>query len=372
MKKRLHVISFDNLYPPKYGGIIDVYYKIKTLSALDIVIYLHIFGNQVAEEELELKKYCKEIYYYPRNNTFLSLFSFIPFRVKSRVSKQLVKNITKTKAPILYEGLHTTHSLAFSNFKNTFVRAHNVEHTYFYGLAKSEQNIFRKLFYFIEGKKLERFEKKLEKTTTIFTISKEEQTYFSAKFKEKAVYIPAFHDATFLESKNSKGNYILWHGDLRVSDNVKSVLFLIEVYKDSNYHFKIASSTMHSSIKKKITNIHSIEFIDLKRGEVDLFTLINEAHINVLYTFQNTGIKLKLLNALYKGKFVLGNSLLIKNTGLESVCEEANNKSEFLKQTKSLFNQEFTVKDLQKRKKVVAPFSPELNAEKIKKIIFPH
>ncbi len=370
MKKRLHVISFDNPYPPKYGGIIDVYYKIKALSELEIGVYLHVFGEQNIEEEKELSKYCEAVFYYPRNNVFLSLFSIIPFRVKNRASKLLEENLIKIKAPVLYEGLHSTHSLLSNDLKEAYVRAHNVEHTYFYGLAKSERNLVKKLFYLIEGKKLERFEKQLKKATTIFTISKIEQKYFQHQFKEKAIYVPAFHDATFLMHKKTRGSYVLWHGDLRVPDNIKAVLFLIEVYKDSKFNFKIASSTINTAINKRISKINSIEFIDLNE-KVDLFQLINEAHVNVLYTFQATGIKLKLLNALYKGKFVLGNNLLIENTGLETICEIANNKSIFLKQTENLFNKEFTKAITEKRKEVLKPFSPKLNAKKIKEIIFP-
>ncbi len=371
MKKRLHVICFDNPYPPKYGGIIDVYYKIKALSELEVGVYLHVFGKQNIEEEKELSKYCETVFYYPRNNVFLSLFSLIPFRVKSRSSKLLEENLIKIKAPILYEGLHTTYSLFSNNLKNNYVRTHNVEHAYFYGLAKSERNLVKKIFYLIEGKKLERFEKQLEKATTIFTISKIEQQYFQHQFKEKAIYVPAFHDATFLMHKETRGSYILWHGDLRVPDNIKSVLFLIEVYKDSKFNFKIASSTINTAINKKISKINSIEFIDLNK-KVNLFQLINEAHINVLYTFQATGIKLKLLNALYKGKFVLGNDLLIENTGLKTICEIANTESEFLKQTEDLFKKEFTTAIVEKRKEVLNFFSPELSAKKIKETIFPH
>ena len=29
--KEVHIVSFDVPYPPNYGGVIDVFYKIKTL-----------------------------------------------------------------------------------------------------------------------------------------------------------------------------------------------------------------------------------------------------------------------------------------------------------------------------------------------------
>ena len=41
--KHLHIISFDIPYPPDYGGVVDVFYKIKALSLLGIKIHLHCF-----------------------------------------------------------------------------------------------------------------------------------------------------------------------------------------------------------------------------------------------------------------------------------------------------------------------------------------
>ncbi|MCX6283192.1 MAG: mannosyltransferase, partial [Bacteroidetes bacterium] len=43
MEQHLHIVSFDIPYPPDYGGVIDVYYKIKTLSEAGVKIHLHCF-----------------------------------------------------------------------------------------------------------------------------------------------------------------------------------------------------------------------------------------------------------------------------------------------------------------------------------------
>ncbi len=41
MDLHLHIIAFDIPFPPDYGGVIDVYYKIKTLSEAGVRIHLH-------------------------------------------------------------------------------------------------------------------------------------------------------------------------------------------------------------------------------------------------------------------------------------------------------------------------------------------
>ena len=40
---KINIVSFDIPYPPDYGGVIDIYYKIKALNSVGIKIYLHCF-----------------------------------------------------------------------------------------------------------------------------------------------------------------------------------------------------------------------------------------------------------------------------------------------------------------------------------------
>ena len=59
--KKINIISFNVPLPANYGGVIDVFYKIKTLTDLGFDIILHCFqyGRPVAPE---LEKYCKEVH----------------------------------------------------------------------------------------------------------------------------------------------------------------------------------------------------------------------------------------------------------------------------------------------------------------------
>jgi hypothetical protein len=138
----IHIISFDIPYPANYGGAIDVFYKIKSLSNLGVKIILHCFEYNKERQE-ELDKYCEKVYYYTRNNLFYSLLSYIPFIVKTRANNELIINLKRDSYPILFEGLHTTFPLLKNVFLNrkVFIRMHNKEGDYYKGLAKSEKNI---------------------------------------------------------------------------------------------------------------------------------------------------------------------------------------------------------------------------------------
>lgn len=366
----LHIVSFDVPYPPIYGGVIDVFYKIKTLEKLGVSIYLHTFlyGK---EKQPELEKYCKKIYYYKRENHFLSLLSRKPYIVKSRTNKQLVKNLSSHKFPIIFEGLHTTSPLLKHNFngQKTYIRTHNIEHLYFDGLSKSSTNFLNKIYFKSEAIKLKKYENVLNKVNGIFTISPEEQLYFSEKYNPPTFYVPVFHENKVVSDLSPSIKQVLYHGDLRISDNTKAALFLINTFKNTDIHLIISSGTENKKVLTALSNYKNCNFISIKNQE-KLKELLRESHINVLPTFQKTGIKLKLINTLYKGKFIIANKEMVEDTGLETLCKIANSESEFLIKTNELLNTEFTETNRKDRIKKLLSFNPKKSAEKIVNIIF--
>lgn len=370
VKKSLHIVSFDIPYPPVYGGIIDVFYKIKALHELGISIHLHTYIYR-KEEQPELEKYCEKVHYYKRSDDFLSLFSSKPFIVKSRSNKELVKNLLTHRFPILFEGLHTTNPLSTHKFNDqkTYIRTHNIEHLYFDGLSKSSTNIPNKIYFKSEAIKLKNYEKILNKVNGIFTISPEEHSYFSNHYKPLSTYIPVFHENENINRLSTSIKQVLYHGDIRISDNTKAAIFLINIYKNTDIQLIISSGTKNKKVNSVIENYSNCNFIHLDNQD-KLLKLLKESHINVLPTFQKTGIKLKLINALYKGKFIIANNEMVEDTGLEKLCEIANNKSEFLEKTQKLFDTEFTEKDRIERSEKMIDFNTKKSAEKLVKIIF--
>jgi hypothetical protein len=330
-------------------------------------LHTYLFNDKTEQPELE--KYCEKIFYYKRKNAFLSLFSKLPFRVQSRSCNKLIENLKNLQFPIIFEGLHTTYPLKKYNFKNTYIRAHNIEHNYFLGLSKSEKNIFKKVFFLLESIKLKKFENILEKASGIFSISPFEQAYFTKKYGAKTVYIPVFHDTKNTTHTEEKGDLIVYHGDLRIADNVRAALFLIDVYKNTSFQFVVASSCKNKTVLKQIKKYDNLNFKDIPTQE-SLEQLFKKAQINTLFTFQKTGIKLKLLNTLHQGKHIISNTQMIEDTGLESLCELANTKKDILEKTSKLLEQKFSKTHVIARKEKLLDFNTIENAKKIVAIIF--
>jgi hypothetical protein len=102
-----------------------------------------------------------------------------------------------------------------------------------------------------------------------------------------------------------------------------------------------------------------------------LYDLIKNAQINFLVTFQNTGIKLKLLNVLHRGRFCLVNSPMVEQTGLDTLCIVENDTHKQLELVEELMLKTFTAEDIAARKAQLADsFSNHENILKMARAIW--
>jgi hypothetical protein len=370
MKKKLHLISFDVPYPPDYGGVIDVFYKIKSLAEADIDIILHCF-RYGREKSAELENICYQVHYYERKKGVFYLFSNYPYIVVTRCSKKLFQNLQDEIAPVLFEGLHTCGYMdhPLMGAYNKIVRAHNIEHDYYHYLELEEQNSLRRWYYKQESVKLRWFEKKLKHASNILAISPGDTTYFKDKY-QLGTYIPAFHPFDKVKAKRGMGDYILFHGNLSVNENLKGINYLLEhIFTEITLPFIIAGKNPPDWLIKKISSIPHVSLIANPDTEV-MEHLIQNAQINLIPTFQPTGLKLKLLASLFLGRHCLTNSPMVDNTGLEGLCHVADKPSDMLKLIQQKFEEKITKEEIGHRKEILeTQFSNKNNASKIYAII---
>ena len=81
--------------------------------------------------------------------------------------------------------------------------------------------------------------------------------------------------------------------------------------------------------------------------------LITGAAVNILTTFQATGIKLKLLGTLYKGGYCIVNDKMIESTGLDALCTIANSAEEMRNAIIQLSNKKINTAEIGERRKVL-------------------
>ena len=110
MNKTLHVVALNIPWPANYGGVIDIYYKVKALHECGVKIILHCFEYE-RPHAAELEAICEEVHYYRRRTGWQTNISLLPYNVYSRKDERLLRNLRKDDYPILFEGLHTCYYL---------------------------------------------------------------------------------------------------------------------------------------------------------------------------------------------------------------------------------------------------------------------
>ncbi len=345
----IHIVSFAIPYPADYGGVIDVFYKIKALYELGAKINLHCFQYDRVESE-ELKKYCKSVQYYARPKKFKYFFSIVPFIVLTRSNKDLLDKLKQDDHPILFEGLHTTFHLKKLNLRNRSIaiRMHNIEHDYYSNLAKKEKSFFQKIFFKSEALKLKKYERVLRSDIKIAGITKKDCAHFK-NYNENVFLIEAFHSNNQVEILRGKGEYILFHGNLSVHENIEAAKFIIQrVCPYVKFRFIIAGKNPDPKLFE-LSKIHSNVEIISNPTDFKMKELIQKAQINLLITFQETGIKLKLINALYAGRHCIANSMMVSGSGLESLCHLVDSKEKIISKINELISKDFKLEEINKR-----------------------
>jgi hypothetical protein len=352
---RIHIVAFDVPFPANYGGVMDVFYKLESLHQLGLKIILHCF-EYGRGEQVVLEKYCEKVYYYKRKMGLFQHFSKIPFIVKSRASKSLLENLLKDEAPILFEGLHTCYWLDHPTLSHRFkiYRESNIEHAYYFKLSKAEPKFLKKLFYYIEALKLETYEKVLKSANKMLLVSQSDYAYFAKKFgTDKAVYLPSFHPNTSITCKEGSGSYALYHGNLSVPENNLAAIFLVKkVFAHLSIPFKIAGMNPSKDLQDLCKKHQHIELIANPNNAI-MNQLIEDAHVNCLYTHQATGLKLKLINVLFRGRFCLTNTDMLEGSNLEDLCEIADNQITYAEKVKQLFTRSFELSEVVRRKDIL-------------------
>lgn len=351
----LHIIAFDVPYPANYGGVIDVFYKIRALHQAGVSIHLHCFEEQRGRAA-ELDALCTEVIYYPRASGIRPNLSILPYIVETRRSDQLIHNLLKDNHPILFEGLHTCFLLNDIRIKSRvkIYRESNIEHHYYYHLFRAEKNLLKRAFFLIESLKLKRFQEQLQHANIMLTVSEKDTLYLQRHFPGKqVVYLPSFHREDAVNSLPGLGTYALYHGKLSVPENSRAAEFLIQnVWNDEMPELVIAGLNPPAHLTRLVAERSNIRLVG-NPSEDEMFDLIQHAHVNIMVTFQATGLKLKLLNALFLGRFALVNPEMVAGTTLAGLCSLAIKPAEFREAIDALFNAPFTASMIRERENVL-------------------
>ncbi len=367
MGKRLHIVSFNVPFPADYGGVIDVYYRLKALHKLGVETHLHTFtyGRPAAPE---LDALCSSVTYYRRRTGLASALTKRPYIVESRDSNELISNLLKDSSPILLEGLHCCSVLEVIDGSRIMVRAHNVEHEYYSRLADATSSPLRHLYLRSDARKLERYEPLLTKAAAVFAVTEADAAHFRSLGCGNVLLMPSSHADDDVVSTPSQpltpdSTYALYHADLSVPENVEAVNYLADnIFAKSSHRFVVAGRNPSKALRDKLAPLRNVTLKPNPDNET-MQRLIAQAQVLILVTQMPTGLKLKLLNSLYAGRHCLVNSAMVAGTELGNLCTVADTANDQLQALQTLMATPFSQQDIERRRQLLGSlYSNEANA----------
>lgn len=372
--KHLHIVAFATPFPPRYGGVIDVFFKLKALHREKVKVHLHAFTYDNHPPREELKPFCETITYYQRKTGWKAACSLMPYIVKSRLNNELLDNLMKDNYPIIFEGLHTCGYLTHPKLKDRvkIYRESNIEHHYYYHLFKSTKSVFKKVYYLTEAFKLNLYQDKLKHADAMLAVSLKDAQYLQKKYPDNhSVHLPSFHENDELTILEGAGDYALYHGNMTVAENYLAAEYLIKnVFSKAPIPFVIAGFNPPQrlyDLAKEWKNIRIIKNPD----DATMSKLIREAQVHTLVTFQATGLKLKLVNTLFKGRHILVNPQMVAGTEASKLCVVGHTSEELLDKLQKLMQTPFDQEVLKDRQELLnSLYSNHQNVRKLLKIVF--
>jgi len=372
-KRTLHIICHDVPWPPDYGGVVDLFYKLRYLHEAGVAVKLHCF-DYGRGRHAELNKYCKEVHYYERQRGWKAVSVRLPYIVKSRENKLLLQNLLKDDHPVLMEGIHCTAFLKplLQRDRKVFLRLHNVEFLYYSQLFRREKNLFKKFYFLNESMFLRQYERKLPDELPVIAVSPGDALFYKEEMdKIRTTYLPVFIPWQEIRSPGELGSYCLYHGNLSVSENERAAIWLLEkVFSLANVPVVIAGKNPTQRLIRRVQKYQKAKLIS-NPSEAKMNELINGAQINVLPSFNTTGIKLKLINALFNGRHCVVNEAAVESTGLQDTCHIGRSSNAFASIITQLFHHPFGEEEINLRKRLLLQiFNNKENVQRLIQLIW--
>ena len=361
-------------YPANYGGVIDVYYTVKALAERGVHINLHCFYNK-RKPAPELQSEGVSVNYYKRKMGWWNHVHWLPFTVVSKPLKHLRHQLLKDQNPIIAEVLHCIHVFKDAALKHRLkiYRHSNIEHRYYKGLAIAERHWLKKMYLYIECLKLKHYESKISNANLVWAVNQSDATYFTNRYPGLRVqWIPSFNGFKKIDALPGQGTYALFHGNLEVSENILALHWIIKSLAPFQIPLVVAGNSASEKLWKSLRTYSWITCVPSPQDS-ELKDLIQNAQVHVLFTHQPTGLKLKLLNVLFNGRWLVCNFNMLDGTPIKPHEElgvlVSNDSIEYGQLVKNAMNVKWKANSEQ-RNAVLKPFMDATNIKFVLKDLF--
>lgn len=375
------IVSFSNPFVDKKdGGKIDIINRIKCIHKLNIKIdhYSLLKKNEkTISNNLVEKNIVGKI-----NNKFLYMLSLFPISVNNRYNKRIHNQLLSNKYNwCLIENFNMIRYIeGIDEDTQILLRVHNIESLSRYELFKSNKFSVRGILELIESIKYKWIERSsLKKVDKFLFISQDEMKYFEKKYPKynfKYEWLPSVIETNKIETvyDESEEEYILYYGDLTVSHNIIGIKIFLEyvypkIYKARKIKLNIAGKINETDREElnKNTGVNVLGYVD------DLDKYIAQSKFVIAPIYTGAGVKIKVIDAISKGKVLITTPKGIEGTGLikdENVlC--ANNFDEYYNYCIRALNNDLEIELISKRgyEFIKKYYTEEYNMRKLNELL---
>ncbi|HMG14105.1 MAG TPA: hypothetical protein VK590_01590, partial [Saprospiraceae bacterium] len=281
-------------------------------------------------------------------------------------------NLLADHYPILFEGIHTTKYLPqlFKAKRNLYLRAHNNEAAYYAGLAKLESSFVKSLYFKLESFRLKNYENTIvNMVRKVFCFTKKDADTFASLGADTMVFNPNIIDIK-LNIKEGQGTYLLIHANLSINDNVHSSL---EVLKNIANNIKVkiilAGKNPTKLLIKECSKYANVEII-ANPTDIELITLIQNAHVQLCYSEISEGFKIRMRSLLKYGRYILANEAFCEDKSIQEMLIVENDLSKWSGMIIELMQKSFELKDIKSRQDQINLMPMANNIKDVINILF--
>lgn len=324
-------LTRDLPYPATNGYKKRNFFLIKELAArnIEIILLCEDKNNHFLQSPHPLNSLCKDIKIINTNgkeknnfkNALFSLFSSLPFSIKSRILKDArnkIKNYLQ-KNPvdiIICDSVYRAANIPFDVKARKVLYEHNIESIIIKRYVNTEKNIFKKLFAFIEYLKFERFQRKMWNSfDSCIVCSAVDKKIIEEKSKNTNIFvINNGVDSRYFQpdSYPVNQNTLVYTGQIGWHPNEDAIIYFIRhiwslIKKEKpEATFWVVGANPTSRVRalaKEDQSILVTGFVD------DAREYIGKSQVYVVPLRIGSGTRLKILEALSMKKAVVSTSV---------------------------------------------------------------